>query len=241
MGEEIWISTDVLDFHFDSAGGSFVDESKWKRQYEIWSHTENILENNPSEHDLACAIFQLKRTIDFREKHLHDLYSFHRIPTCAGKQKYEIIEEMGIVKPILKRKLREIRNLVAHNAAFEVQGIVRIQELHEFVWYFLRATDSLSAVIANNFTLYEDNIFWDDNGEWLEISLNFEGWNIDSIRGDISGERMLNKDVKNSFGVSLDRPLMKKSNGYHHFVGSIISVPEKPIYNLAKRYFSMQR
>ena len=96
-------------------------------------------------------------------------------------------------------------------------------------------------MISNDFTLYEDNIFWDDNGEWLEISLNFEGWNIDSIRGDISGERMLNKDVKNSFGVSLDRPLMKKSNGHHHFVGSIISVPEKPIYNLAKRYFSMQR
>ena len=100
--EELFIDASLLSGEVDA--DRMDHEGDWQRQYEIWAHADRALSGaSPSEQDIACALFQLNRAVDFRDKLLDAAYAFKKVPNRSGKNKHEIMESLGIIKTTSKR------------------------------------------------------------------------------------------------------------------------------------------
>ncbi len=147
-------SDNLIELKIDAAilSGEFYAEARidhsgdWRRQYEIWTHADRILSSaSPSEHDLACVLFQLNRAVDFRDKILDEVYAFRKIPIrLTSNNKHEIMENLGIIKTQLKIKLDLMRNRLMHLRTEPPPPLAVCKELSEFTWYYLKTTDRLA-------------------------------------------------------------------------------------------------
>lgn len=119
--------------------------SSSKSQREIWAHGNDLLlKTNPSAQDLAAALIQFQRAIELRDKLLDRLYGFEKIPGRPNPGKYTIMSDLGIIRPTLKVRLRELRNKLIH----EPDEIHVTQDectlLADAAWYYLRVTDRIA-------------------------------------------------------------------------------------------------
>src|SRR5258708_5569989 len=94
----------------------WTHDVRWKQQYEIWRHGTDLVECSQSRQDLHAGIMQLQRAVEQRDTILKDLYRFAEMPWFSTKNQYDIMAEVGVIRPRLKRPLRELRNAVAHDA-----------------------------------------------------------------------------------------------------------------------------
>ena len=113
----------------------------WKRAYEIWAHSERILQQYNDEFHLTDAITTLKRAMSHRLQLLKTIYRLDTIPLPKiPKRAIEQLAFLGIVRPTMLSRLIEIRNMIEHEDAAP-PTCDRCIELLDFVWYFLRSTD----------------------------------------------------------------------------------------------------
>ena len=137
----LWLSPTILTWIAKPLISDSGD-NVWRRPYEIWSHAESLLQGDPSEFQRTDELTTLKRAIDRREQQLNTFHNFKRIP-IADKPKggLELLEYLGLIRPLMLQRLIKIRNAVEH----EDTPPPTVQELRifvEFVWYFLRSTDN---------------------------------------------------------------------------------------------------
>ena len=139
-GQKIWVSGEILDWsaHVDNTQLGISD---WKGHYEPWQHAnETLKRTQTTEQDLASAIFQLRRAVEFRENALRLFYGLDQIP---GTTKNTVLTDLQIVQPIMRHELRRLRNMVAHEYGAALPEVSRCREFAEFTFYFLRSTDRL--------------------------------------------------------------------------------------------------
>ena len=78
-----------------------------------------------------------------RCKRLNAEYRWKRLPfRLPSNNQIEILAFLGIAKPILAKKLFNLRNRGEHQFE-DPPSVGECQELSEFVWYFLRTTDMM--------------------------------------------------------------------------------------------------
>jgi hypothetical protein len=108
----------------------------------MWSHAEALLQGDPSDFKRTDALTTLKRAIDRRVRQLNTFHDFKSIP-IPGKPNatLELLEYVGLIRPIMLQRLIEIRNAVEHEDALP-PTVEELLIFLEFVWYFLRSTDS---------------------------------------------------------------------------------------------------
>jgi hypothetical protein len=84
-GQVVWLSREIIGWPAGttSMGGG---DPHWERHYEPWNHANTSLVEAASEQDRVSAVFQLKRSIEFREKALNSVYGFGKMPG-VGKKK----------------------------------------------------------------------------------------------------------------------------------------------------------
>lgn len=228
MSQSIWMTSEVLKYDCHVEVSRLADLEDWKRQYEIYRHAESILDNRPGEHDLACAIFQLNRAIDFREKHLNKQYSFRKIPGLHGKKQHEAMSDLGIIKPVLKSKLDKIRNNVMHTAGYPTPKISEVTELLEFTWYFLKSTDLIASRTA------ETLLFNGASEYWLEVSFNLPSWEIE-LRGRLARNNLSLEATNQSTEVMVS--MLREEDATTYFAGKLLG-PVSAAQTLIKAYFS---
>jgi len=195
MSDRIWLNPDFIKncFYVQSHGVE-TDYKERLKLYEIYEHAENILSKNPNEHDLICAIFQLNRAIELRDKQLNKNYKFKKIPSLIKKyEQHLVMEELGIIKPLLKNKLNTIRNQSAHSTKYPALKLSEIKELAEFTWYFLRSTDLIASRKPDSI-IYDNSIFEAEDDEpskalWIELNFNLDTWEIE-LRGNIYSDKI---------------------------------------------------
>lgn len=136
--------------------GQFLFEGGWsnsweyhrsssKKQLEIWNHgNELLLKSNPSQQDLATALIQFQRAVELRDKLLDKLYGFENIPGKASVGKYAIMADLGIIRPTLKVRLRELRNRLMHDPDELHLTDDECALLADTSWYYLRVTDRIA-------------------------------------------------------------------------------------------------
>lgn len=143
-GTELYI--DGVIFSKGSESNSWNDHRlNWKLQHEIWEHGNQLLSKaNPSQQDLAAAVIQFQRAIELRDKLLDQIYQFEKIPGRTSSNKYAIMADLGIIRPTLKIRLRELRNSLIHDPQAIHIPKHECELLSDTAWYYLKVTDRIT-------------------------------------------------------------------------------------------------
>jgi len=121
----------------------------WEHAYSYFRHSEKLLSGAPEKRSLIDVVSNLKRAVDHRIKYISTTYKIKKIPIYTPKSTiWDILAEMEVIKPIMLAKLLEIRNAVEHKFS-DPPTQARCIEFAEFVWYFLRSTDSLAKQVSD--------------------------------------------------------------------------------------------
>lgn len=138
----LWLNPTVLTWNVEPEQERH-GEAYWKRPYEIWSHAESILqEDNLSDFKRVDALTTLKRAVDRRIRQLNDLHHLKSIPISDKPSgTLELLEYIGLIRPIMLQRLIDIRNAVEHEDVLP-PPVKELLVFLEFVWYFLRSTDN---------------------------------------------------------------------------------------------------
>lgn len=177
---EVWVSPEFLNWSGYPTSYLLDEEEAVREQQEIWHHANLILENVRCTHDLVLCLFQLNRVVDFRDQLLEKCYGFRNLPGFSRRRLHDILEEVGLVKPIMRKKLNTLRNRLAHSQDAEIPTHTECEELSEFVWYFLRSTDRFSAlpIATVDFDYHRESDMFHYG---VEITNARESWNIELL------------------------------------------------------------
>ena len=141
--------------------GLSYTEDDWEHAYSYLRHSEKILSIAPERHFLIDVVSNLKRAVDYRITHIFTTYKIKRVPIYTPKKKiWDILADLEVIKPVMLAKLLEIRNAVEHKFS-DPPTQARCIELTEFVWYFLRSTDSLAKEVSDGPFLKESKESYD--------------------------------------------------------------------------------
>lgn len=141
-GQKVWLSAEVLGWPATTKE-MLAGHTKWQGHYAPWEHANKSLLGSASHEDRACAILQLRRALEFRDKALKSVYSPEKIVISEKKKYWELLSKLGIVLPIMRKKLVDLRDIIAHEYMESPPNVERCQEYSEFVWYYLKSTDHL--------------------------------------------------------------------------------------------------
>jgi hypothetical protein len=150
----MFISEVVLSWE-PAVESSLYTGEDWAHPYSFLLHSEKLLSYAPEKHFLIDAVSNLKRAVDHRIKHISTTYKLKKT-TCYSLKKniWDTLAELEVIKPVMLGKLLEIRNEVEHQFP-DPPSQARCIELSEFVWYFLRSTDSISKQVSDGPYLQE--------------------------------------------------------------------------------------
>lgn len=165
--EEFLLKSDFLNWKIRVQMSSVYSDEDWKRSYDYWKHSENLLLNPTTEFQRIDIITSLNRAITHRLKRLNELYSFKKIPLKEKPSKLlEQLEYFGLIRPIMLEQLISVRNAVEHDHISPPEND-KCNEYLEFVWYFLRSTDRLVRQVTESLIFYNP----DENDPFYSIEV----------------------------------------------------------------------
>jgi uncharacterized protein YutE (UPF0331/DUF86 family) len=172
----IWLTPDILNWDWVNSGVSILNEEERKKEYSIWEHAGELISSNHSKHFRVDSIISMKRCVQHRIDLLNSTYKFSRIPgNKRSDSVIDLLDKYGIIKPVMIRKIAELRNAIEHKYD-DPPEVERCKELLDFTWYFLKSTDSLIRIKKDGFEIY----YPDDEKYWL--GLEFENDSIWEIQ-----------------------------------------------------------
>jgi len=177
------LSPEILSWAPYSSGGRLFDPVDSLRPYQHWRHAEDLVRHGTTEFHRIDCVATLRRAVDSRLRRLNSLYEFKRIPVCSKPDGIiDICEKFGIFRPLMVQKLQRIRNRVEHQDV-PPPGKAECAELVEFVWYFLKSTDSRVAMLPDGFHSDPDGGFGETpygltfrTGPKYEWTIEISGW-----------------------------------------------------------------
>lgn len=189
----LWLTPEILEWRVEPQGFSFANNNGWKRPYDIWAHAEQVLNYPTTEFLRVDAITTMKRAIDHRVRMLNNLYSLKTIPIRDKPSEIlNLLEFVGIVRPLMLQKLLDIRNAVEHEDATPPDHD-SCQIFLEFTWYFLRSTDRTAQQVSSDFGLFPPN---DEDYYWLSVYSGPEHDWVPKLRGWITSDMLSNESKK---------------------------------------------
>jgi hypothetical protein len=239
-----WISCDIEKFDLCPEVSTPMDSAGVERPYEILKHVERLLLPSASRDDLVCAIIELRKVIRLRDKRLNKIYNFMNIPQFkkhSPNQKklsqYDIMEAVGIIKPIMRKEIIDVRDFVDHEDK-RPPNVSRCREFAEFVWYFLRSTDSL---VANKKTLLLYEKYRTHNkeaDEYAEFSISFRNWCI-KISGQFPKKKILYNDSHNALKIISNKQITPCGIRDKLIIDGTLDPTSLSTLSFIRRYFSM--
>ena len=254
----IWISDNFLKWYSYVETSTTQSEHIANEAYDILHHVENVLENHSSEQFRIDAVVALKRAINQRLKCLSKFYEIEKIASVKpSKGVLQDLTLLGIIRPIMLRKLMEIRNNLEHNNT-KPPNKDKCAELLEFVWYFLRTTDRLVRKIDSSILFQNNDVY--DSKYWISLETGpSKEWEI-KIRGWLSQKMIRKKEFSDSLNIELKkyesgrewhRRMLKdesslirkmatsrKQNPTDHYIEGIIISDNERKLKIYKKYFA---
>lgn len=242
MPKRIWIKPEILSWEYGSTTGLKVDEAHWRRAYHIWEHAAKKLQPSADEMDRTDAITTLKRCLNQRLKELEKAYKLNTFLESKNTRYLQLLEQLGLVRPLLLQHLMEVRNAIEHDDEAPPK-IERCLEMLDVVWYFLKTTDGVMQVGTESITFQHPK----ESPYWVEIDIGIKRtWKINA-RGWLPADYILKVMAPNHIGVHVDElhtnKLWKKW-GEHldkkdtdlYFSGRVIEIPDR--LSFVRLYFS---
>jgi hypothetical protein len=201
----MWLSPEILKWQITLGAHEEHNRRFGARSYEIWSHAEDLL-NQHSKDFRISGITTLWRAIDHRLRLLERIYSFKKIPIKNKPTDYlHLLEFLGIVRPLMLQRLKDLRNTVEHEDEFP-PDCESCQVLLEFTWYFLRSTDGMTQSLITHLLLEaEPQPMGEDSDYWFDIdTYPHQNW-IPRISGWIPPGLISNEPKNDWLMVEVDR------------------------------------
>ena len=185
-----------------------LSEEKAARPYAHWQLAADL--NMPGADDVhrGTVIQKLWNAVDVRVRTLHEAYSLSRLrPILASGNKsttLDILEHLGLVRPLILRKIKDIRNTVEHQDK-GVPGHSDCENLVDTVWYFLRSTDSLAMERQTTFDLSSGVPTGrsEDSRQFISFTMEDASWNVHA-RGWFWPHEMAEVDSGATAGLIID-------------------------------------
>jgi hypothetical protein len=233
-GTELYIDGIII-----SAGGESIiwgyHRLNWKLQHEIWAHGNQLLSKpDPSQQDLAAAIMQFHRAVQLRDKLLDQIYGFEQIPGRTSTNKYAIMADLGIIRPTLKIRLRDLRNSLVH----EPSGIQicknECELLSDTAWYYLKVTDRITQQFASEVSVDYSS---PETGRSL-LTFTFEtiSWSI-KVNGNLSPSHLLTQPTPGCLVVLVNQGEVVKYSGNLKIVGEATGT-DSALWSLVQIFFN---
>ncbi|MET3505698.1 hypothetical protein [Halalkalibacter oceani] len=185
MGHQIWLSKEILEWNIDGGESFSVSLEEWKRPYEIWEFSRKLIDENNDRDNLSEGIISLKRSYEKRQKSIIANYPLGNINfnyKVPPKKRLELMEQYGLIRPLLIKKLLDIRNSIEHTDK-SPPNKSECLELLDYVWFFLKSTDELVLNVPNKTCMRNENSFvWIDlnmeetSKENANVVFNFEAY-----------------------------------------------------------------
>ena len=238
-----WISQEIFQWHPLSGGGSICNEpdTLLRRPYRMLRHAENKLKPSATELDLIDSITTLKRAAYERKDALIKQYELKRIPISGLPHDHlERLAFLEIIRPVVLKTLVDIRNYIEHEKA-RPPDLERCKEIAEYVWYFLRSTDSLLKVINDFYTLYSE-----DDEYWIEVRTGpSHAWKIE-VRGWLPKDLFSKEEQQDWVEVrgvqrlaAADQSAGSKERDHQDvYVGGQILGPTEALVTMYRQYYS---
>lgn len=231
MNKKIWIDPKILEWPLYGSSWSTAKTSSLERAYQIWHHAEKKANlESVSELDRVDIISNLKRCFNQRVKCLESTYKFNIFLNPSTKFNLKLLEQLGIIRPLLLRKLLELRNVIEHEDK-KVPNLNRCKEFIDILWYFLKTTDTILIHIPTD-VVFESPISNDSFS--IDITIR-QKWSIHAF-GHIPLELISNEGDENYLELELDRVRKNYSvqpgeiTGSSIFIRGIITVIPDKIY-----------
>lgn len=206
----------------------------WKRQHEIWEHGNSLISGaSPSQQDLEAGIIQLQRAVELRDKLLDEIYGFEKIPGRRKNTKYEIMADLGIIRPTLKIRLRELRNSLIHDPKNSPTTQQECELLCDTSWYYLKVTDRITQQCADELTMQIPS----SGRESSSLSLTFKTnrWEA-TTDGYVAPEVVLDAPVSGCLSVRIASCELVKYSGYLKFKGTAVGT-DAALWQLVQFFF----
>jgi hypothetical protein len=151
----IWFKFDPTEWESSSFSTDSVDEVNVQRAYDSWRHADGLCTAAANEFVRIDIVTNLKRCIAQRISLLKETYALKNLARTArwrNVEDLEVLANLGLVRPLLLRKLHAIRNAVEHENA-SPPSAEECRDFVELVWYFLKSTDSTVREIRSDYDL----------------------------------------------------------------------------------------
>ncbi len=190
------LKDEILSWYTILDSSTIEDQDGWDKPYIYLDLAYEILKEHKKDIRRIDVISNLKRAIDHRIKRISDSYNFKLMNSLGLPKEYtQRMAFFGLIKPLMIDVILKIRNLIEHHYD-NPPDAKRCEELADFVWYFLKATDYHSKFKATNVILHCDYEPGYDPIYWLGIdckypyqwqNLRISGWLLpDHIENDIN-------------------------------------------------------
>ena len=212
--DEVFINSAIFKDGVESTEYS-THNVDWKRQHEIWRHGDGLISASSSQQDLQAAVMQLQRAVEQRDTLLQQLYCFTDIPHFPKSKQYVIMTDLGIIRPTLKRHLRELRNVIMHEVADIQLDKGQCEFLSDTAWYYLKATDRLTQQCVSE--LHPAYIGADDP-HYTSLTMTFRpgSWVV-NLAGNIPDDLLLAGKSKDCLSIRTEKARFEPYRGVRHF------------------------
>lgn len=136
----IYLNKNFLNWDFREQGGSLIDREIRYRAEVLLERAESHLGTNKSKDARADCLLTLKRALNQRLNVIENIYEFKKLDILDKRKGYfELLEKIGIVRPLLLKKLLKIRNNIEHEDV-DPPSYNQCKEYVDVVWYFIKST-----------------------------------------------------------------------------------------------------
>jgi hypothetical protein len=191
-----------------------------KNQHVIWAHAENLLSQPaPSQQDRELAVIQLQRAVEHRDKLLNDIYGFEQIPGNKGCNKYDIMAGLAIIRPNLKKPLRDLRNSLVHQINSDPLTADECALLSDAAWYYLKVTDHIAQQSAEEIVI--ENTLAAKKTVNLSLKVKEKEWTVKVDDGYVCPEFLQEYASPDSLSVQMTKCEFSKYSGTLSFRGDV--------------------
>ena len=197
---------------------SYTDSCSIEKGYKCIYHAYTALKQN-DELYFADAISNLRKAINYRVSELFSNLGVDNLSLPLGKdRRFEKLELLGIVKPLLLHKLLIVRNGIEYN--FETPPCkAECEELADVVWYFYKSTDRLCSNRPYSWLME-----WQEDGFecFIDFEIDFEKHEVIKFYGRFPqrylSEQETNKSIPLS-NVNIKNRAEQKCSAEHNLHG----------------------
>lgn len=188
---------------------------------------------------------KLWNAIDLRLQHLRNIYGLRRLAKQAqwpagDGEGLKTLERLGLVRPLILRELKEVRDAVEHEDAAH-PDVDACRNYVDLVWYFLRSTDIfVSRPWDYACWVLEDEAHAGDPVVFGTYSVNLtydtSTWRI-KCWGRLPPEDVSTSPVEGALPMLLDEPLRHEADQVRLSVEFRAS--GEPFVGLLQQYFGL--